>query len=585
MPPKLAHAQSVPSLRRAPGSLPSIRQGALVDVEGRMTGAGEGGGEGTSRYERLESLRKQRSIRSCAQALVAVAVGGNAEISGSPDDIEEAAQQLEKAAAEARLRCAHARGARYAPLPPPEGVTTEELQLAAALAAEAFAATGPSCGATSAAATTSTSATCTVLQAARMEADLAAARRTLDARAAEVSRLKQQIADAQALAEEQARTWAAETLKAREEASAAKRALEQTTKVRAASAGNVEPAFKAEESQLAQQEDAAAACRSHAVKAGAQQLVAEVTREVAAEPAAAVAAACKSFLGRQEGGRGDRTSFLTLYDHASVAQQRTNDDEPWADDEEEELEGGNLPGWAPKKAEPPRGKFVGGSSGSGDLTLYDKGSEDGAARREERLARLRQLEEMQRKAEEAQRLAMEELEQHEKQAASGQLASTEHEEGAAPAGSASGRRGSMLRRLSTGARASLFGKTSAQCGTTAAPSSDGASALRTTTCSESNTGTVLAASAVSSASAASAASNPSEEPPAWVALLAQYCEQLEQIEIWLQAAPTEEELADGSAMEKAMTLIAARDELNGKIQQLEAIKQVHGQAVGNSRPQ
>ena len=44
--------------------------------------------------------------------------------------------------------------------------------------------------------------------------------------------------------------------------------------------------------------------------------------------------------------------------------------------------------------------------------------------------------------------------------------------------------------------------------------------------------------------------------------------------------PTEEEVADGSAIEKAMTLIAARDELSSKIQQLEAVRAAHGQAVG-----
>ena len=37
----------------------------------------------------------------------------------------------------------------------------------------------------------------------------------------------------------------------------------------------------------------------------------------------------------------------------------------------------------------------------------------------------------------------------------------------------------------------------------------------------------------------------------------------------------EEELADGSAMEKAVTLITARDELDAKIEQLEAVAAAH----------
>ena len=52
-------------------------------------------------------------------------------------------------------------------------------------------------------------------------------------------------------------------------------------------------------------------------------------------------------------------------------------------------------------------------------------------------------------------------------------------------------------------------------------------------------------------------------------------EQREQIEEWLQIEPTEEELADGSAMEKAVTLVAARDELTAKIEQLEAVASAH----------
>ena len=39
--------------------------------------------------------------------------------------------------------------------------------------------------------------------------------------------------------------------------------------------------------------------------------------------------------------------------------------------------------------------------------------------------------------------------------------------------------------------------------------------------------------------------------------------------------PAQEELENGSAMEKAITLITARDELTAKIQQLEAVAAAH----------
>ena len=74
-----------------------------------------------------------------------------------------------------------------------------------------------------------------------------------------------------------------------------------------------------------------------------------------------------------------------------------------------------------------------------------------------------------------------------------------------------------------------------------------------------------------------APSEPSE-PPQWAVLLTTYTEQLEQIEGWLTLEPTEEELADGSALEKAVTLMAARDDLSAKIEQLQAVAQVHAAA-------
>ena len=66
--------------------------------------------------------------------------------------------------------------------------------------------------------------------------------------------------------------------------------------------------------------------------------------------------------------------------------------------------------------------------------------------------------------------------------------------------------------------------------------------------------------------------------PKWAQLLASYKEQREQIEQWLTTEPTEEEMADGSAMEKAITLVTARDELTAKIQQLEAVAAAHAVA-------
>ena len=61
------------------------------------------------------------------------------------------------------------------------------------------------------------------------------------------------------------------------------------------------------------------------------------------------------------------------------------------------------------------------------------------------------------------------------------------------------------------------------------------------------------------------------EPPRWLKMLLSYREQLAQVEEWLQTEPTEEEVADGSALQKAFTLMSARDELNAKIEQLEAV--------------
>lgn len=67
-----------------------------------------------------------------------------------------------------------------------------------------------------------------------------------------------------------------------------------------------------------------------------------------------------------------------------------------------------------------------------------------------------------------------------------------------------------------------------------------------------------------------------DEPPRWLQLLLQYREQLLQIDEWLQVEPTEEEMADGSALQKAFTLMSAKDELSAKIEQLEAIASQEG---------
>ncbi len=47
--------------------------------------------------------------------------------------------------------------------------------------------------------------------------------------------------------------------------------------------------------------------------------------------------------------------------------------------------------------------------------------------------------------------------------------------------------------------------------------------------------------------------------------------------------PTEEEVEDGSAMEKAITLLTARDDLTAKIQQLEAVGAAHAAAAASAR--
>ena len=556
-PPKLAHTRSAPALKRAPGSLPNIRQGALATIDddeadpyaaaGLLTK-----GKGGTRGERVTLLQKRRYVSSCATALVAVATGGVAEISGDPEEIDSAASQIERAAADARLRCARARGVRYAPLPPPEGLTAEERSLAAALAAEAAAGGGGGGSDSGGAGSSASGAAPTSVRAAQAEADLAAVRRTLEAKTNEVARLKKEVAEAKAAGEEQARAWAAEATKAKKVAADAAKQLEEELARQTATVGKAKTAKEA--------------------AAAAERLAADVTRGVAAEPDTHLATARKSFAGRRAsvgGGGGGRRSFMAMYERASraVPGGGDDDDEPWADDDD-----------SPNDRTRRRRSTL-----SGLAALREDAADDGAggaggpaggpdpAVRQERLERLRKLEEMQAAAEEAERLAMEEAEAHElemleleqqqeleqleqQQQQEQQEQQEQQQQQQQPAAAAGG---SMLRRLSTSGSRLFGGRKDAKGGDDEA-----------------------AMDATSAAPTESAQPAESAEPPAWVALLEQYTQQLAQIEEWLQVEPTEEEIEDGSAIEKAMTLIAARDELTGKIQQLEAVRDAHGQAAG-----
>jgi len=152
--------------------------------------------------------------------------------------------------------------------------------------------------------------------------------------------------------------------------------------------------------------------------------------------------------------------------------------------------------------------------------------------RRERLERLAKLEEAQRLATEAQRQAAEELRMRE--AEEQQVA-----EEAAAVSAGGGRR----------RRSTWFGSRKASTSSATSTSSP----CRTETSQE-----------------------PAEPPPRWYTLLVTYREQKAEIEGWLETEPTEEEMADGSALQKAFTLMTARDELQAKIEQLEAIAAQEG---------
>lgn len=166
--------------------------------------------------------------------------------------------------------------------------------------------------------------------------------------------------------------------------------------------------------------------------------------------------------------------------------------------------------------------------------------------RRERLERLAKLEEAQRVATEVQRKAAEELRLRE--AEEQQVAEEE-----AAAVSAGGGPGGGRRRRST-----WFGTRKAS--TSSATSS---------TCSPCRT---------------ESPQEPAEPPPRWYTLLVTYREQKAEIEGWLETEPTEEEMADGSALQKAFTLMTARDELQAKIEQLEAIAAQERMDEGSGGP-
>ena len=177
------------------------------------------------------------------------------------------------------------------------------------------------------------------------------------------------------------------------------------------------------------------------------------------------------------------------------------------------------------------------------------------ALRQKRLERLKKLEEAQARAEDAQRRAAEAL--------------MRAEAGEVGDGVSGG--GDEIREERP--RVQSYSELAAANGP---PESGGGGALRRISrfFSRNSSGRPLAQhpqAEVESASASADEPSDPQEAPRWWEMLRMYTEQRSQIEGWLACEPTEEEIEDGSAMEKAMTLITARNDLTAKIEQLEAV--------------
>lgn len=524
------------------------------------------------------ALDVPKAVGRLAYALVAVAQGGTADIRGSPEEIELAAERLEKAAYEAREKACRAQGKAPTALhghargfSPAGGSSARHSRASVLLAITAASSTTPTGGGGA--------------------ADVEAVE--------EIQRLQTQLNDAadKLAAEMNGRAaLEAEVRKAKDEtAAAAQRADAAEASVAAAEAKVAEAVKEAADAKMASSlaearaegamgvsKAAADAIETAAAKAAtpvevAVEAVAEVTalaeevaNEVEAEASASVENVMKpnfraSFAGRLPAGPGTpnkRASFLQI----AVRQSQAHKRDSWAEaaeDEEDDNDAVATPGGsldeileessspAPTLPSKPRStasrlfgrgkkKAAGGGSPIEEESTrpsqqsFHNGSERASTDRPppktEKEARLRKLEDAQRRAEEAQKRAAEYEEELQRSVA-------------ADAGASSGAKPGFIKRMSSAVRGS---KDAGRMGGKA----------------------------------------PSivPEEPKWAQLLTTYTEQLEQIEQWLTMEPTEEEVADGSAMEKAMTLLTAREDLTAKIQQLEAVAAAHNASESGARP-
>ena len=192
-------------------------------------------------------------------------------------------------------------------------------------------------------------------------------------------------------------------------------------------------------------------------------------------------------------------------------------------------EGAPSPGGGKKERRSLLGRV---SSALGRKSLQPAAETDVERAARERLERLAKLEEAQARALEEQHRAARELVEMEEEAASAAAEAAAAEAAVTAASEGRGRKASLVRRASS----ALFRKPRTSAAPPAAP----------------------------------------EEPPRWLGMLMTFREQRAQIEGWLQCEPTEEEIADGSALQKAFTLMSARDELDAKIEQLEAMAAQEG---------
>ena len=478
-------------------------------VKGGAGEDGEGGGDLEEGLPSPPPAAQKRSfnpasVGTMAYALVAVAHGGTADVRGEAEEILLAAERLERAAEQARIKVARARGERYVPLRP-MGVSSEEY-LPARLV--------------------------------ELQNEVKEGVERLRVEERERSRLESELESAKE---------AAKAAEAKAEAAAA----EAAATAAAAAASSSDSAGAGSSSTTG---GGGARAQAKALRSEVATLAKEVADEVESEQTEAVTEVLRpnfraSFAGRKSFAAGGaeegsmpkkRQSFLQLYERNSTMAPKGRDS--WADggeEEDDENSSKRASGAGSKARASIKAAF---GIGLGNRKSTKAGADDGGGalandeeylkKRQEREERLKKLDEATKRAEEVQRRAEEEL------AALGQQGDKPND----PIGN-------TVRRLSTGV-ANLLG------GGSQRPSLE---SLDTTV-----------------------SADPSE-PPKWEALLKEYKEQRDQIEEWLQMEPTEEEVEDGSAMEKAITLLTARDDLTAKIQQLEAVGAAHAAAAASAR--